>query len=63
MCTAQNNQGITETRIEVLVEGGAQIPTIPRASVREPMIVVVEGSTAVLHCDAHGKGNLRCYDG
>ncbi|KAA0707146.1 Basement membrane-specific heparan sulfate proteoglycan core protein [Triplophysa tibetana] len=54
VCTAQNNQGTTETRIEVLVEGGGQIPTVPRASVREPMIVVVEGSTAVLHCDANG---------
>ncbi|XP_057175223.1 basement membrane-specific heparan sulfate proteoglycan core protein isoform X6 [Triplophysa rosa] len=54
VCTAQNNRGTTETRIDVLVEGGAQIPTVPRASVREPMIFVVEGSTATLHCDAHG---------
>ncbi|XP_050953195.1 basement membrane-specific heparan sulfate proteoglycan core protein isoform X16 [Labeo rohita] len=54
VCTAQNNQGTTETRVEVFVEGGAQVPTIPRASVREPMIVVVEGSTATLHCEAHG---------
>ncbi|XP_051735859.1 basement membrane-specific heparan sulfate proteoglycan core protein isoform X14 [Ctenopharyngodon idella] len=54
VCTAQNNQGTTETRVEVFVEGGSQVPTVPRASVREPMIVVVEGSTATLHCDAHG---------
>ncbi|XP_067302205.1 basement membrane-specific heparan sulfate proteoglycan core protein isoform X7 [Pseudorasbora parva] len=54
VCTAQNNQGTTETRIEVYVEGGPQVPTVPRASVREPMMVVVEGSTATLHCDAHG---------
>ncbi|XP_016113250.1 LOW QUALITY PROTEIN: basement membrane-specific heparan sulfate proteoglycan core protein-like [Sinocyclocheilus grahami] len=54
VCTAQNNQGTTETRVEVFVEGGPQVPTVPRASVREPMIVVVEGSTATLHCDAHG---------
>ncbi|XP_058618888.1 basement membrane-specific heparan sulfate proteoglycan core protein isoform X15 [Onychostoma macrolepis] len=54
VCTAQNNQGTTETRIEVFVEGGPQVPTVPRASVREPMIVVVESSTATLHCDAHG---------
>ncbi len=55
VCTAQNNQGTTETRIEVFVEGGPQVPTVPRASVREPMIVVVEGSTTTLHCDAHGR--------
>ncbi|XP_026092563.1 basement membrane-specific heparan sulfate proteoglycan core protein-like isoform X5 [Carassius auratus] len=54
VCTAQNNQGTTETRVEVFVEGGPQVPTVPHASVREPMIVVVEGSTATLHCDAHG---------
>ncbi|KTG44082.1 hypothetical protein cypCar_00000109 [Cyprinus carpio] len=54
VCTAQNNQGTTETRVEVFVEGGSQVPTVPRASVREPMIVLVEGSTATLHCDAHG---------
>uniref|UniRef100_A0A672LFC0 Heparan sulfate proteoglycan 2 n=1 Tax=Sinocyclocheilus grahami TaxID=75366 RepID=A0A672LFC0_SINGR len=54
VCTAQNNQGITETRVEVFVEGGPQVPTVPRASVREPMIVVVEGSTTTLRCDAHG---------
>ncbi|XP_052450998.1 basement membrane-specific heparan sulfate proteoglycan core protein isoform X27 [Carassius gibelio] len=54
VCTAQNNQGTTETRVEVFVEGGSQVPTVPRASVREPMIVVVEGSTATLHCEAHG---------
>ncbi|XP_067227655.1 basement membrane-specific heparan sulfate proteoglycan core protein isoform X15 [Chanodichthys erythropterus] len=54
VCTAQNNQGTTETRVEVFIEGGPQVPTVPRASVREPLIVVVEGSTATLHCDAHG---------
>ncbi|XP_072552989.1 basement membrane-specific heparan sulfate proteoglycan core protein [Salminus brasiliensis] len=54
VCTAQNNQGTTETRIEVIVEGGPQVPTVPRASVREPMLVVVEGSTTTLHCDGHG---------
>lgn len=59
MCTAQNNQGTTETRVEVFVEGGSQVPTVPRASVREPMIVVVEGSTATLHCDAHGRCNRK----
>nr|XP_055043669.1 basement membrane-specific heparan sulfate proteoglycan core protein isoform X17 [Misgurnus anguillicaudatus] len=54
VCTAQSNQGTTETRVDVIVEGGPQIPTIPRVIIREPMIVVVEGSTATLHCEAHG---------
>ncbi|XP_051515995.1 basement membrane-specific heparan sulfate proteoglycan core protein isoform X1 [Myxocyprinus asiaticus] len=54
VCMAQNNIGTTETRVEVFVEGGPQFPTVPRASVREPMITVVEGSTVTLHCDAHG---------
>ncbi|XP_066527292.1 basement membrane-specific heparan sulfate proteoglycan core protein [Hoplias malabaricus] len=54
ICTAQNNQGLTETRIEVTVEGGPQVPTVPRASVREPLLIVVEGATTTLHCDAYG---------
>ncbi|XP_053096911.1 basement membrane-specific heparan sulfate proteoglycan core protein isoform X2 [Pangasianodon hypophthalmus] len=54
ICTAQNSQGRLETRVEVIIEGGAQVPTVPRAIVRDPLLVVVEGSTAVLHCDAHG---------
>ncbi|XP_036844476.1 basement membrane-specific heparan sulfate proteoglycan core protein isoform X1 [Oncorhynchus mykiss] len=54
VCTARNNEGTTETRVEVIVEGGAQVPTSPRASVPEPLMVVVEGQTTTLRCDAHG---------
>ncbi|XP_058266507.1 basement membrane-specific heparan sulfate proteoglycan core protein-like isoform X2 [Hemibagrus wyckioides] len=54
ICTAQNSQGKSETRVEVIVEGGSKVPTAPRASVRDPLLVVVEGATTVLHCDAHG---------
>ncbi|XP_030623830.1 basement membrane-specific heparan sulfate proteoglycan core protein [Chanos chanos] len=54
VCTAQNNQGTTETRVEVIVEGGSQVPTVPRATVREPLMVVVEGQTTTLYCDAVG---------
>uniref|UniRef100_A0AAR2M2N8 Heparan sulfate proteoglycan 2 n=1 Tax=Pygocentrus nattereri TaxID=42514 RepID=A0AAR2M2N8_PYGNA len=54
VCIAQNNQGTTETRIEVIVEGGPEVPTVPRVSVREPLMIVVEGATTTLHCDAHG---------
>ncbi|XP_062314893.1 basement membrane-specific heparan sulfate proteoglycan core protein isoform X7 [Osmerus eperlanus] len=54
VCTARNNEGTSETRVEVLVEGGPLLPSAPRASVREPLIVVVADQTATLRCDAHG---------
>ncbi|XP_068997552.1 basement membrane-specific heparan sulfate proteoglycan core protein isoform X4 [Embiotoca jacksoni] len=54
VCAARNNEGTTETEVEVVVEGGSQGPTVPRASVPEPLMVVVEGQTATLHCEAHG---------
>ncbi|XP_054868568.1 basement membrane-specific heparan sulfate proteoglycan core protein isoform X9 [Amphiprion ocellaris] len=54
VCAARNNEGTTETKVEVFVEGGPQVPTVPRASVPEPLMVVVEGQTATLRCDAHG---------
>ncbi|XP_076022702.1 basement membrane-specific heparan sulfate proteoglycan core protein isoform X2 [Genypterus blacodes] len=54
VCTARNNEGTSETRVEVVVEGNAQLPTVPRASVPEPLMVVVEGETVTLRCDAHG---------
>ncbi|KAM9751596.1 basement membrane-specific heparan sulfate proteoglycan core protein isoform 3-T3 [Menidia menidia] len=54
VCTARNVEGATETRVEVTVEGGPQIPAPPRASVPEPLMVVVEGQTATLRCEAHG---------
>ncbi|XP_060751007.1 basement membrane-specific heparan sulfate proteoglycan core protein isoform X1 [Tachysurus vachellii] len=54
ICTAQNSQGKSETRVEVTVHGGAKVPTAPLAFVQEPLLVVVEGATTVLHCDAHG---------
>ncbi|KAM8864762.1 basement membrane-specific heparan sulfate proteoglycan core protein isoform 11-T11 [Spinachia spinachia] len=54
VCTARNNEGTTETRVEVIVEGGSQVPAVPRASVPEALMVVVEGQTATLRCEAHG---------
>ncbi|XP_076597098.1 basement membrane-specific heparan sulfate proteoglycan core protein isoform X2 [Chaetodon auriga] len=54
VCTARNNEGTTETRVEVMVEGGPQVPTVPRASVPEPLVVVAERQTATLRCEAHG---------
>uniref|UniRef100_A0A8C4GJP6 Heparan sulfate proteoglycan 2 n=1 Tax=Dicentrarchus labrax TaxID=13489 RepID=A0A8C4GJP6_DICLA len=54
VCTARNNEGTTETKVEVTVEGGSQVPTVPRAFVPEPLMVMVEGQTATLRCEAHG---------
>ncbi|KAM6982618.1 LOW QUALITY PROTEIN: basement membrane-specific heparan sulfate proteoglycan core protein [Tautogolabrus adspersus] len=54
VCTARNNEGSTETKVEVVVEGGAQVPSVPRATVSEPLMVIVEGQTATMRCDAHG---------
>ncbi|XP_034151976.1 basement membrane-specific heparan sulfate proteoglycan core protein isoform X5 [Esox lucius] len=54
VCSARNNEGTTETKVEVVVEGGTQVPTFPRATVPEPLMVVVEGQTTTLRCDAHG---------
>lgn len=55
VCTARNNEGTTETKVEVIIEGGSQVPSVPRASVPEPLMVVVEGQTTTLRCEAHGK--------
>ncbi|XP_051914453.1 basement membrane-specific heparan sulfate proteoglycan core protein isoform X3 [Hippocampus zosterae] len=54
MCVARNNEGSTETRVEVIVQGSSQMPSVPRVIVPEPLMIVVEGQTATLRCDAHG---------
>ncbi|MEQ2221121.1 hypothetical protein ILYODFUR_012472, partial [Ilyodon furcidens] len=54
VCVARNTEGTTETKVEVVVEGGSQVPSAPRALVPEPLMVVVEGRTATLRCDAYG---------
>lgn len=59
VCTARNNEGTAETKVEVVVEGGSQVPTVPRASVPEPLMVVVEGQTATLRCEAHGNDGSK----
>lgn len=58
VCTARSNEVSTETKVEVTVEGDSQVPSVPRASVPEPLMIVVEGETATLHCQAHG--NAQC---
>lgn len=54
VCTARNNEGTTETKVEVVVQGGFQATSVPRPSVPEPLMLVVEGETATLRCEAHG---------
>ncbi|XP_029013106.1 basement membrane-specific heparan sulfate proteoglycan core protein isoform X4 [Betta splendens] len=54
VCIARNNEGTTETKVEVTVEGSFQAPSAPRASVPVPQMIVVEGETPTLRCEAHG---------
>ena len=54
VCTVRNSEGSSETRVNVVVEGGARLPSAPRASVLEPLMIVEEGQTVTLHCKAHG---------
>ncbi|XP_049611156.2 basement membrane-specific heparan sulfate proteoglycan core protein isoform X2 [Syngnathus scovelli] len=54
VCIARNNDDSTETRVEVIVQGGTQLPSVPRVIVPEPLMIVVEGQTATLRCEAHG---------
>ncbi|XP_055079317.1 basement membrane-specific heparan sulfate proteoglycan core protein isoform X9 [Periophthalmus magnuspinnatus] len=54
VCVARNSKGTTETKVEVFVEGGSQLPSVPRVVVSESLMIAVEGQTAILRCDAHG---------
>ncbi|XP_077368176.1 basement membrane-specific heparan sulfate proteoglycan core protein isoform X8 [Festucalex cinctus] len=54
VCVARNNEGSAETRVEVIVQGSSQLPSVPRVIVPEPLMIVVEGQTATLRCEAHG---------
>ncbi|XP_061698268.1 basement membrane-specific heparan sulfate proteoglycan core protein isoform X3 [Syngnathoides biaculeatus] len=54
VCVARNNEGSTETKVEVVVQGDSQLPFVPRVIVPEPLMIVVEGQTATLRCDVHG---------
>ncbi|XP_077403626.1 basement membrane-specific heparan sulfate proteoglycan core protein isoform X2 [Vanacampus margaritifer] len=54
VCVARNIEGSSETRVDVIVQGGSQLPSVPRVIVPEPLMIVVEGQTATLRCEAHG---------
>lgn len=59
VCAARNIEGLTETKVEIVVEGGPQVPSVPRVSVPEPLMIVVEGQTATLRCEAHGNAHTK----
>ncbi|XP_077465112.1 basement membrane-specific heparan sulfate proteoglycan core protein [Stigmatopora argus] len=54
VCVARSNEGQTETKVEVIVRGDTQLPSVPRVIVPEPLMIVVEGQTATLRCSTHG---------
>ncbi|XP_061844410.1 basement membrane-specific heparan sulfate proteoglycan core protein-like [Nerophis lumbriciformis] len=51
ICQAENTVGVTEIKVEVMVEGG---PGVPTASVRHKEMTVVEGHTVTMECQATG---------
>uniref|UniRef100_A0A673BD57 Ig-like domain-containing protein n=1 Tax=Sphaeramia orbicularis TaxID=375764 RepID=A0A673BD57_9TELE len=51
ICQAENNEGVAEVKINILVEGG---PGAPVASVSAPEMTVIEGNTVIMECQATG---------
>ncbi|XP_077427620.1 secreted immunoglobulin domain 4 [Vanacampus margaritifer] len=51
VCQAENNVGVTEAKVEVIMGGG---PGAPKASVSHKEMTVVEGHTVTLGCQATG---------
>ncbi|MCJ8748242.1 hypothetical protein PDJAM_G00162670 [Pangasius djambal] len=51
VCRAQNKDGTSEEKVEVVVEGGAMEP---KAAVDQTDMVAVEGQTVTMHCQATG---------
>lgn len=52
ICQAGNAEGMTEVKVEIIVEGG---PGAPVASVSATEMTVVEGHTVTMECQASGK--------
>lgn len=52
ICQAENNEGVTEVKVEIIVEGGAGAPV---ATVSSTEMTVVEGQTVTMECQATGK--------
>ncbi|XP_034044057.1 basement membrane-specific heparan sulfate proteoglycan core protein-like [Thalassophryne amazonica] len=51
ICQAQNNEGVAEVKVEIMVMGG---PGAPEASVSTTEMTVVEGHTVTMECQATG---------
>ncbi|XP_056136915.1 basement membrane-specific heparan sulfate proteoglycan core protein-like [Lampris incognitus] len=51
VCQAENNEGVTEVKVEITVEGGQGAPV---ASVSTGKITAVEGQTIKMECHASG---------
>ncbi|XP_045903318.1 basement membrane-specific heparan sulfate proteoglycan core protein-like [Micropterus dolomieu] len=51
ICQAENNEGVTEVKIDIIVEGGLGAPV---ASVSTTEMTVVEGHTVTMSCRASG---------
>ncbi len=52
ICQGENNEGVTEVKVEVIVEGGLGAPV---ASVSATEMTVVEGHTVIMECQSSGK--------
>lgn len=52
ICQAENSEGMTEVKVEVLVEGGLGAPV---ASVSTREMTVVEGHKVTMVCQASGE--------
>ncbi|XP_051560130.1 basement membrane-specific heparan sulfate proteoglycan core protein-like [Myxocyprinus asiaticus] len=51
VCRAQSREGLAEKRVELKLEGGADMP---QASVTDTDLTAVEGHTVTMHCHARG---------
>lgn len=52
ICQAENNEGVTEVKVEIIVEGGLGAPV---ATVNPVEITAVEGNAVTIECQASGK--------
>ncbi|XP_059192001.1 basement membrane-specific heparan sulfate proteoglycan core protein-like [Centropristis striata] len=51
ICQGENSEGVTEVKVDIVVEGG---PGAPVASVSATLITAVEGHTVTMECQATG---------
>ncbi|XP_072319570.1 basement membrane-specific heparan sulfate proteoglycan core protein-like [Eucyclogobius newberryi] len=51
LCRAENTEGMSEVKVEIIVEGG---PGVPIASVSATQVTAIEGHTITMQCQATG---------